>query len=49
MHLHYAKKVNDKNGVRRLLMEISRAHVAGCKEVILGGSRKGTCVDWKVE
>lgn len=49
MHLHYVRKVNDKIGVRRLLVEISMAHVAGCKEVVLGGSRKESCADWKAE
>lgn len=49
MHLHYAKKVNDKIEVRRLLTEISMAHFAGCDEVIIGGSRKESCLDWKAE
>lgn len=49
MHLHFAKKVNDKIGVRILLTEIFMAHVAGCYEVILGVSRKESCVDWKAE
>lgn len=30
-------------------MKITRGHVAGCKGVILGGSRKESCVDWKAE
>jgi hypothetical protein len=49
VHLHYAKKVNDKIGVKILLTEIFMAHVARCNEVILGGSRKESCVDWKAE
>lgn len=32
-----------------MLAEIFMANVAGCKEVILGGSRKESCVEWKAE